>query len=312
MRRHFWHYFFIYLAVWNIFNVANADIRMKDGHYIENDLPVGTQLPVQVCSESWAPFYYEAPQTPSAKNANKQASSKVVGVNIDILEAAANQHQYQFQYKLMPHKRCLHNSQKFGHERQFEITTDATYSEEKAKEFYFIGPIYSLSRAIFYSKDEFPKGLFNPMSGHRLTTLREMKHFEVCEADGRVIENYIEKHTHIDDEIVLLHKAGLNSMLMMLNHGRCEIMEIPAPIVAGSITAGEITIPDNIACQTLNEEHVKFYFLVSRRSPRAEQLVTNINQTLISLKQSGRYDEIVKRYYDELYTKNSHTITDCF
>ncbi|MDP2573602.1 transporter substrate-binding domain-containing protein [Vibrio penaeicida] len=312
MRWHLWQYSLICVVFLHFFNVVNADSRTKADGNLDTGSSINIKLPVQVCSETWAPFYYEVPHKPGVKEENKQTTSNVVGVNIDILEATATQHQFEFQYRLMPTKRCLHNSQKFGHETRFEITVDVTYSEEKAKEFYFVGPIYTLSRAIFYSEDEFPKGLFNPMSGGRLTTLREMKHFDVCEADGRVIKNYIEKHRHLDDEIISIHKSGLSSMILMLKHGRCEIMEIPAPIIAGSIAIGEITLPNNIACQPLNEDDVSFYFLISKRSPRAEQLVTAINQSLIRLKQSGLYDDIVKRYYDKLHAKNSRSITSCF
>lgn len=312
MRWHLWQYSLICVVFLHFFNVVNADSRVKADGNLDTGSSINSRLPVQVCGETWAPFYYEVPQKPAVKEENKPVISNMVGVNVDILEATATQHQFEFQYRLMPNKRCLHNSQKLGHEGRFEITTDVTYSAEKAKEFYFIGPIYSLPRAIFYSKDEFPNGLFNPMSGGRLTTLREMKHFDVCEADGRVIKNYIEKHTHLNDEIISTHKSGLSSMIMMLKHGRCEIIEIPAPIIAGSIATGQVTLPNNIACQPLNEENVRFYFLVSKRSPRAEQLATAINQTLIRLKQSGVYNDIVKRYYNELHAKNSRSITSCF
>ncbi|WP_104399521.1 substrate-binding periplasmic protein [Vibrio penaeicida] len=312
MHRHLWQYFLISVVFLNLFNVVNAENHANADDTFETESNLNNQLPVQVCSESWAPFYYEVSQKPVVKEENKRPTSNIVGINIDILEATANQHQFEFQYRLMPNKRCLHNSQKFGHESRFEITTDITYSEEKAKEFYFIGPIYTLSRAIFYSEDDFPKGLFNPLSGGRLTTLREMKHFDVCESGGRVIENYIEKRTHLEDEIISIHKSGLSSMIMMLKHGRCEIMEIPAPIIAGSIATGEVTLPNDVVCQPLNEDDVRFYFLISKRSPRAEKLVTAINQTLISLKQSSLYDEIIAYYYNELHNKNSRAITACF
>lgn len=149
MHWYFWLYSLICVVFLNFFNVVNAENRAKADDPFESESNLDNRLPVQVCSDTWAPFYYEMPHKPGVKEENKQTTSNIVGVNIDILEATATQHQFKFQYKLMPNKRCLHNLQKLGHESSFEITTDVTYSEEKAKEFYFIGP-YTPSRVPYF------------------------------------------------------------------------------------------------------------------------------------------------------------------
>ncbi|CCO45081.1 putative Bacterial extracellular solute-binding proteins, family [Vibrio nigripulchritudo SOn1] len=263
------------------------------------------QEKVSVCSESWAPFYYQDPEGKS------QAPPRIMGINVDILKAISQASGLDFEFELMPHKRCLHNTQKHGNQKKHEITSDVTYSADKEKDFYFVGPAYSLSRAIFYSKNQFPKGVFNPRSAYKITKVKEMRHFTVCESDGRIFNDYYAKHGVPKENIVSSSNASLSSLLMMLDKGRCEIMEVPAAILAGSVAIENLMLQENVHCQQLNEEPVGFYFLVSKASPRAEYLVSTLNQGLIKLKHSGQHQKIIEHYFTLLSNRNGKAITDC-
>lgn len=56
--------------------------------------------------------------------------------------------------------------------------------------------------------------------------------------------------------------------------------------------SGELEMPDDTACSKMNEIPEEFYMMVSRKSPRAEELVTRLSTALIYLKRTLQWKSI--------------------
>ena len=81
-------------------------------------------------------------------------------------------------------------------------------------------------------------------------------------------------------------------MFGMLSKGRCELVETHPINVIGDINSGKWKMPPDTACSKMNEEPEAFYMMVSRKSPRAEALVTRLSTALIYLQRTLKWKSI--------------------
>jgi polar amino acid transport system substrate-binding protein len=235
--------------------------------------------PVSICGEPWPPFLYESGD-------DNQEKKDIAGIHLENFRLLAELTGLEFTFDLLPWKRCLYYLDHFIETGKYEMTIDASFSAERAEKYHYVGPIYEISNAVWYSRERFPEGPRSQKTGEVVSWINEMQHFRICGVSGWNYEMYYVEHGIPRSVAIIKTTGGLQSVFSMLSKGRCNLMEIHPVLVLGAMLTGELEMPKDIACSKMNEKPSKFYLMVSRKSPRAEELVTRLSTALIYLKRT--------------------------
>ncbi len=238
--------------------------------------------PVSICGEAFAPFFYET-------GGNGQEMKIVAGLHMENFRLLEEFTGLEFTFDVLPWKRCMHYVDNYSKLGDYEIAIDATFNTERAEKFHYVGPMYALGTAVFYSRNQFPNGPLSKKTGRVISSINEMQHFSICGMLGWNYEMYYTEHGIPRSVEVIRTPAGYQGMFGMLSKGRCELVETHPALVLGAKIIGELEMPKDIACIKLIKEPQKFYMMITRKSPRAETLVTRLSAALKYLKDTPQF-----------------------
>ena len=258
-------------------------------------------LDVKACGEPFPPYIHH-----QADDENNQALS---GLHVALFDRLRRDTGIDIQADIIAWKRCLKSVAEFD-QQGYEIALDATFNEERARDFYFVGPVYSASSAVFYSSQRHPNGLLIPDSEKPLDSIAEMQHYRICGALGWNYDVYYDVHglprtAEIDET-----PGPLGNVFKKIASDRCDVFESTTSLIAGNITTGELAWNDIVACQKLAIPPVEFYFMVSKKSPRAHELTATLGNALLALRERGEMKAI---YVDGLAAQlgGNSALVDC-
>ena len=241
--------------------------------------------PVKLCGEPWAPFLYESA-------GNGQENKDIIGLhlkNFPLLEKVTG---LKFNFSLLPWKRCLYYVDNYSKPGDFEIAMDASFSTERAEKYHYVGPMYATGTAVWYSRNRFPDGPIAKKTGRVIAWINEMQHYRICGNLGWNYEMYYVEHGIPRSNEIIRSPGGLPGIFSMLSKGRCDLIETHPSIVIGAMVTGKLDMPKDIACSKMNEEPEKFYMMVAKKSPRAEELVARLSTGLIYLQRTLQWKSI--------------------
>ena len=238
--------------------------------------------PVAICGEPFAPFLYET-------GGNGQEKKNVAGINLDNFRLLAELTGLDFNFSVLPWKRCKFYVENYSKPGDHEIAIDASFNTDRAERFHFVGPMYVLGTAVFYSRKRFPNGPLSKKTGRVISSINEMQDFSICGMLGWNYEMYYTEHGIPRSVEVIRTSAGYQGMFSMLSKGRCDLVETHPALVLGAMITGELEMPKDIVCNKLNKEPQKFYMMIARKSPRAEALVTRLSKALKHLKDTQQF-----------------------
>ena len=241
--------------------------------------------PVKICGEPWAPFIYKS-------TGNSQESENIAGLHMENFPLLEKKTGLKFTFSILPWKRCLQNVENYSKPGDFEIAIDASFSTERAEKYHYVGPIYATSTAVWYSLKRFPDGPRAKKTGRVVSWINEMQHFSICGKLGYNYEMYYVEHGIPRSNQVIRSPGGLPGIFSMLSKGRCDLIEFHPSNVIGAMVTGELDMPKDIACSKMNEEPEKFYMMVTRKSPRSEELIARLSTALIYLKRTLQWKSI--------------------
>ena len=244
------------------------------------------ETPVAICGEPWPPFLY------NELGGTEPGEQEIAGLHLENFRLLGELSGLEFTFDMLPWKRCLYHVENYSEPSDHEIAIDASFSKERAEKYYLVGPMYAISTAVFYSRDRFPDGPVSEETGRVITWINEMKDYSICGILGWNYEMYYVEHGIPRSNEIIRTPAGFQGMFGMLSHGRCELVETHPALVLGSMIAGEMEMPEDIACSKLSEVPEEFYLMVSRNSPRAEELVTRLSTALIYLKRTLQWKSL--------------------
>ncbi|MDG1437825.1 MAG: hypothetical protein P8P98_02540, partial [Emcibacteraceae bacterium] len=78
---------------------------------------------------------------------------------------------------------------------------------------------------------------------------------------------------------------------------RCNVFESHPTLVSSAMMTGELAMPTDIACNILREQSTKFYLMVAKNSPRANELVTRLNNAIIKLRNTGQWKAVDEGFF---------------
>lgn len=240
--------------------------------------------PVQVCdgSEEFPPYiYYERQQ-------GKVIKDNIVGITVDLLKEISVLTGLEHEISLIPWDKCVYNSANFNRTQTFEVVTNAVFTYDRYKSFLYPAYIYQSTSGFLYSSNTFPEEI-------TINKLSDLNQYELCGLPGY--------------EYTKLYDAGMkmyinrdaktrSGIISKLTYGRCDFMILSdINTIKGGETIGQYKLTKDLKTLVIDSiPTAPFYLLVSKQSPRANELSTKYSQAINELHRNGKITEITNRY----------------
>ncbi len=237
---------------------------------------------LEVCTDNtdWAPFtYYE-------RDKNGIKKDKFTGASVDALRIISKKTNINFNISGYPWKRCLKSVELYSKVKKFEAFMDGTRSKARDEKYLRTDPFYATTIGVFYSRDRFPNDL-------NISTRKELAPYKICGIHGQNYDIYTQLGIKLDTG-----SKNITSALKKVLVGRCDVFVGSLEPILGNILLRNITTPDDKLkyTQIKIKENNEFYFWVSKESPRAKEIVNNMNKAIRQLKKEGKWEDIYKNY----------------
>ncbi len=241
---------------------------------------------VKICDDigEWPPFSY------FQRDATGNVTPKLTGAVTELLDEVFKIVDVKYSITMMPWKRCLMSVDNFDRVKKYEIFINGIRSTEREEKYLISKPIYQTHQGVFYSSKKYPKGL-------PLYKASDINKFKICSIHGYDINlkdklYAFKKDTKIDDGA----KDSL-SALKKVSLGRCDILINSKEPIYGSVKIGKFELPKDI--KSINMPEIKpteFYIFIAKKSPRANELLKEINKAIVILETNGISTQIFNKY----------------
>ena len=202
------------------------------------------------------------------------------GVILDIVRQAFATKDILVKYKFAPWKRCekmVEIGQAFGATPYFKTA-------ERLRNYNFSDPIIYSRNTFFYNKKKFPKGFIwktlEDFQGYRMGGILGYWYMSAFERAGLTVDEVRSDKQNL--EMLIAQRIDftiideLTGMQLLRGHFPGDMQ-----------TIGVLEKP---------ESFLKFYVMISRTYPGAEEYTEYLNHGLEQLKASGDYQKILKQY----------------
>jgi len=258
----------------SIFIILNIPLLAKD-------------TKVRICNDSgeWAPYFYYQ------RDINGDKTDKLVGATVDSLDAIFKIIGLEYEFELLPWKRCLAHVERFDKVQNFEMFSEAGVNEwRKQRYIHTKEPVYGRTNVFYYNNEKFPKGL-------DIKTVKDMEKYKICVGRGLSFERYIK--AGLDPKLVdTSHKTEYIDIIRKISLGYCDIMPANLAIIEGGVKIKQFKLPSNISYTkdtTINSPFF-YHYWISKKSPRATKLKNKIDEAIRTLKENGQWEKIYKKY----------------
>ena len=234
------------------------------------------EAPVQIClgeGNEWPPYTYWERQ--DGKIDQSRLTDAATTMVLDALQQLGLQHRIQY----LPWARVQQELAEFASNSRCELTWDASYKPERAAYAHYSVPLYQTHLGLFYSARRFNQPPSTPAA-------LPAKRF--C---GVIGYNYAPYGVVQEPQ----RFPGIQQVLDMLERQRCEFFPSEIEPLTSGIALG--IYQGHAELRSLRLDIRKsFYLLVSKGSPRGEQLVNQLNQIFIASQESGQHAELLQRF----------------
>jgi polar amino acid transport system substrate-binding protein len=233
---------------------------------------------LQIClgdSNEWPPYtYWERVDGVADRSRLTGSATTLV---LTVLERLGLD--YELHY--MPWARVQQELADFASKGRCELTWDASYNAERAVYAHFSEPLYRTRLGLFYSARRFAEA---PPAA----LLQNLQHYRLC---GVIGYNY--QPFGINAQIQRLPSIQQN--LDMLQRQRCDLFPSEVEPLYGGIQLGAYSADAELRHIPLSAQKT-FFLLLSKGSPRGQQLLKQFNKQLQLLQASGEFAQIFKRF----------------
>jgi len=238
---------------------------------------------VKICegAEEWPPYmYYERVN-------GKINENKIIGAVKELFDAAIKLTDLTYSIELLPWKRCLKYVEHFDLDPRYEVFSNGIYSLKRAKKYWPSIPLYATHRGVFYSEIKYPQG-------PSIKKKSDIANYKICGVLGYDYTDELQwaKNIKIDSAAPSNEKA-----LLKITKGRCDIMIASMEPIYGSVAIGAFKMPNGIKSFPVpGVKAITFHFWVSKKSPRATELLTTINTAIMDVIYNQDYKKIFTKY----------------
>jgi len=239
------------------------------------------QEKIYICDDSaqWPPFIF------------KQKDEKLAGISVDIAKEVFKRINTPYKIELIPWKRCLYLVANYDKVKKYQMFMDGAYSKKRAEYFYISDPVYYTHPSACYNKDK--------TTGTKLyKTLKQTpEKLRYCDVNGYQTETYY-RFLGLGKDVKIDQGAKSTcDVLKKISRGRCDVMIGGYEGTIGYALSGKCKIPENISFLLLPEKYATAYYMfVSKKYPKAKELINKINSALKEMKKDGTYQKILDKW----------------
>ncbi|HGY0992357.1 TPA: substrate-binding periplasmic protein [Aeromonas salmonicida subsp. pectinolytica] len=230
---------------------------------------------VQIClgkGNEWAPFTYWE------RKDGVRDTSRLTGSATTLVLESLKKLGISYQIRYLPWARVQQELADYRQNGLCELTWDASYKPERAEYALYSVPLYYTHLGFFYLKRRFPEA----------PDLQTVNRSRVC---GVIGYNYVPYGLTREPHLV----KQLQQALDMLGRDRCDFLPSEIEPLVSGIGLGIYRSESGLLNLSLPSRK-GFYLLVSKGSVRGYELVTRLNQVLISFQDSGYSDEVMRSF----------------
>ena len=267
----YWHYLIILLVSAAGFTGAPEAVGSDDVRFCYHE-------------GEWPPYIY------FKRENGKIDKSVVVGATVELFNEIFKRIGIKHSVTMGPWKRCLYEVTHFNKYKKFEAFTNGSYNEDRAEKYYITSALYKTHQGLFYSTKRF-KTL--PI----IDSPADLKKHKICGILGYNYTMY--RELGVTNKIDTAAQ-GLAHVLNKIAHQKCDFFPSPMePILAGKKYDVYDYSEDIAAIRIPWAGTTTFHAFISKKSPRAFELYTKINQEIQILQGRGESDEIFKKWLEE-------------
>lgn len=237
-------------------------------------------LSVKICEDDaeWPPFTY-------FERAGGKPTQRLTGAAVDAVDRILRHAGLHYTIDMLPWKRCQEGI-KSG---TYHMALNASYSDERARDFWLSKPFYYLNSHYYYSRRQHPQGL-------AIQSIDDLKRYRVCGLLGYNYSTY-----GLQPEDLDLSPANFPLVINKVEHGRCDLFVEKREIIAGfgvvdPRMAQELANPDLASAPVPGVPPTPFHMMVTRAQPWGQALAHVLDQGIASLETSGEMRQIVAKY----------------
>lgn len=215
-------------------------------------------------------------------------SPQLTGATVELLQAIFEHINIEYQYSLIPWKRCLQEVAEFDRRQRFEIFVNGSYSKKRAELYFISNAIYSTHEGLWYSTLRFP-------SAPPIVEAEDLNNYHnIC---GQLGANY-DWLPDLGVTVPLdLGSKSVAAALQKVERGRCDFYIGGLENTYGGEVSGQYRIPQHVVDIPFpSGREPSFHIFIAKTSPRAFELYTHINQAILMLQYNGVSKQIFDKY----------------
>ena len=237
-----------------------------------------SSLQVRICEDSaeWPPYSYVAVE-------NCQRTERVEGLAVDIAREILESKGVEFQLDLHPWKRCLHE---VARGEQYQMVLSASSNEERRATYLFSEPYYETHPYYFYSKKQYPEGL-------QIQSLKDLARYTIGGIAG-----YNYEYLGVTSDQVNWESIDYRHLILKLHHRKVDVFVEQIEIIRGFDQVGKNFLDDpDLGYAPLPDMEPTPFHMLFTNDERGAELKRIVDEGLQQLRQSGRRDQLFKRYF---------------
>lgn len=262
-----------------LFPILALSLQAAICHAAGLDAPATSSAPlhISICDDEneWPPYSY-------FQRVDGKKTDILTGYAVAVIGAIFTNRQIGHKIDMIPWPRCL-AVVTIG--KQYAMVLNMSHNAERAKNFLFSRPYYATTAYYYYSKRNNPKGLqiFGPA---------DIRKYRVCGVQGYNYEGYGMKPGEVDQGA-----KGFSALISKVQLGRCGVFLEKDEVMTAYAAIGKnyLADPDIGKAPIPGMKPNLFYFAISKRFERAEELRAIIDEELLHMEASGKLGDMWKK-----------------
>lgn len=234
-------------------------------------------ISVAICDDEneWPPYSYY-------QRVDGKKTGAVVGFAVDVIDDIFSRHGVEYSIELIPWSRCLAVST-LG--KDYAMVFNLSYNAERARSYHLSRPYYATTSYYYYSRRNHPKGL-------AIRGVADLKKYRVCGVQGYNYDGYGLHAGEVDQGA-----RSFTALISKVKLGRCALFLEKDEVMTGYAAIGKnyLADPDIGKAPIPGMKPDLFYFGVSKRHPRAEELHAMIDEDLLQMESNGKLAEFWRK-----------------
>lgn len=235
------------------------------------------RLSIAICDDEneWPPYSY-------FQRVGGKKTAVLTGFAVAVIREIFTRRAVDYTIDLIPWPRCMAVAT-LG--RQYGMVLNLSYNEERARAFLFSRPYYATTSYYYYSRRNHPRGL-------AIRGVSDIRKHRVCGVQGYNYEGYGMAPGEVDQGA-----KSFPALISKMQLGRCALFLEKDEVMTAYAAIGKdyLADPDIGKAPIPGMKPDLFYFGISKRFPRAEEIKLVIDEELQQMEASGKLGELWKR-----------------